>query len=147
MNQKKRYWIRRLLMLLMMGLIVFALYQNIVQENNKSLSAGNEAPEFQLQTIDNKTVKLSDFRGKTVLLNFWATWCKPCRTEMPAIQQAYEQWRARGVEVLAINIAETPLAVTNFAKEFGLTFPILLDPQREVTKLYKVGPIHLCLYR
>jgi peroxiredoxin len=125
----------------MAGLIVFALYQNLSATGKERLEVGDKAPDFQLQTLDGKVVKLSDYHGKVVLINFWATWCQPCRTEMPDLQKVYESWRGRGLEVLAVNIAETPVAVQAFKKELGLTFPILLDSQKEVTKLYKVGPI------
>lgn len=85
------------------------------------------APDFSAQTLTGETVKLSDYRGKPVMLNFWATWCPPCRAEMPAIQEAYEQYQAQGFTVLAINNAEPASLVAPFAEQLGLAFPIVMD--------------------
>ena len=91
-------------MVVMLVLIGFALYQT---GESEAVEVGRTAPDFELTTLDGKTVRLSDFRGKGVLINFWASWCKPCRDEMPAIQRVYERHRDKGLEVLAVNIAET----------------------------------------
>lgn len=141
MNHKQRYWIRRMLLLLMLGLIAFALYQSFMQKDKEQLEVGDFAPNFQVQTHDGKALKLSDYRGKVILLNFWATWCGPCRTEMPDIQKVYDTWKPRGLEVIAMNIAETPISVSNFTEQLKLTFLIGLDTDKTVTKTYKVGPI------
>ena len=141
MNRNTRYWVRRGLMILMAGMIGFALYQPVEGTKEKGPVVGSQAPDFQLETLDGKSLRLSDLRGKGVLVNFWATWCKPCREEMPAIQKMYEKYRDRGFEVVAVNIAETPVAVQGFTRQLGLTFPVVLDRDRQVTKLYQVGPI------
>ncbi len=91
------------------------------------LKIGTEAPDFTLKTLDGKEVSLSDYRGKKVLLNFWATWCDPCKAEMPEMQKYYDEHKSENIEILAVNI--DPLNnVKGFVKEYGLTFPILLDP-------------------
>jgi peroxiredoxin len=141
LNQVQRYWFRRILFVVMFGLIAYALYQTFTATDKNRLDIGDEAPDFQIQTLDGKTVQLSDYRGKVVLLNFWATWCKPCRTEMPDIQRVYDKFKERNFEVLAVNIAEQPVTVNSFAKGLRLTFPIGLDSQKEITKMYKVGPL------
>lgn len=104
---------------------------------------GYFAPDFALPDLDGKTVRLSDFRGKkAVFLNFWATWCPPCRLEMPTMEKAYRTYRADGLEILAISIDAGPKsAVKNFLKEFDLTFPALLDPDMEVLRLYRISGI------
>jgi len=113
-------------MVVMLVLIGFALYQT---GESEAVEVGRTAPDFELTTLDGKTVRLSDFRGKGVLINFWASWCKPCRDEMPAIQRVYERHRDKGLEVLAVNIAETEVTVDGFVRHLDLTFPILLDPK------------------
>ncbi|WP_460415426.1 thiol-disulfide oxidoreductase ResA [Planifilum fimeticola] len=138
MNRRTRFWVRRLLMLAMLALIGFALYQT---GESEAVEIGQTAPDFELTTLDGKTVRLSEFRGKGVLINFWASWCKPCRDEMPAIQRVYERHRDKGLEVLGVNIAETGVTVDGFVRHLDLTFPILLDQNREVTQLYGIGPI------
>jgi len=106
------------------------------------MKKGVAAPDFTLETLDGKSVTLSDLKGKVVLLNVWATWCAPCREEMPAIQQAYDAYKDAGLEVLGVNLRENNITVKGFANEFKLTFPILLDKEAKVgVDLYKVVPI------
>ena len=77
---------------------------------------GNLAPDFQLDNLDGKPVALSDLKGKPVLLNFWATWCPPCRDEMPYIQEIYDEWSDEGLVVLAINYGESASRVKEFVQ-------------------------------
>ncbi|MED1948064.1 MULTISPECIES: peroxiredoxin [Brevibacillus] len=104
------------------------------------IEKGNTAPDFELQQIGGDTVKLSDLRGKKVILNLWATWCPPCRAEMPDMQRYYEENKEKGVVILGVNLTDTessPEAVADFVKLYGITFPILLDPDKEVANVYK----------
>jgi peroxiredoxin len=98
---------------------------------------GALAPDFDLKSLSGEKVSLRDFGGKIVLLNFWATWCAPCRIEMPAIQSRFEQHRSE-LEVLAINFDEPSDQVQAFVQELGLTFTVLLDPGGEVQRLYQI---------
>ena len=96
---------------------------------------GKPAPDFRLKTLDGNEIKLSDLRGKTVLINLWASWCPPCRYEMPGIQAAYEKFKSKGLVVLGINFtAQDNLQdVRDFVTELKLTFPILLDESGDVS--------------
>ena len=98
------------------------------------------APTFTLETLEGKSVTLSDLRGKMVLLNFWATWCPPCRAEMPAFQEAYADYVEKDFVIIAVNATaqDSPEAVAEFIAEFGLSFPIMLDRTGEVNRLYQV---------
>jgi cytochrome c biogenesis protein CcmG/thiol:disulfide interchange protein DsbE len=100
--------------------------------------AGFAAPDFSLETREGGTISLSDLRGQAVLVNFWATWCPPCRAEMPAIQRVYEDYRDQGFTVLAVDVGEGDAQVAAFVDEQGLTFPILLDRDGGVSKRYQV---------
>lgn len=102
---------------------------------------GESAPDFQAQNLDWQTISLSDLRGKPVLLNFWATWCPPCREEMPYLQQIHEEWSGEGLIVLAVNIGESPAAVEEFAQVYNLTLPILLDINGAAAQVYNVTAI------
>ncbi len=85
------------------------------------------SPELNLLSLDGTPVALSDYRGKVVLVNLWATWCPPCRAEMPALQSFYDKYKANGFELIGINQEETKDVVEPFVQEFGLSFPIWLD--------------------
>jgi len=101
------------------------------------IARGQEAPEFQLNTLQGASVKLSDYRGKPVLINFWATWCTPCKEEIPLLQAAYEQHSGELV-VLGVNAGESAGVVQNYLEEVNMTFPVLLDIGDEVSILYLV---------
>ena len=98
------------------------------------------APDFTLETLDGQTITLSDLRGKVVMVNLWASWCPPCRAEMPAIEQIYQANKTRGLEVLAVNTTnqDSEEAAAQFAQDFGLTFPILLDRDGTVSRRYQL---------
>ena len=102
---------------------------------------GNLAPNFQLPNLDGETVSLSDLRGKPVMLNFWATWCPPCRAELPYIQQIYEEQSTRGFVVLTVNLGESPSKVKEFVQSYGLSFPVLLDTKQGTAQKYNIGGI------
>jgi peroxiredoxin len=100
---------------------------------------GHLAPDFLLQTLDGREVRLSDYRGHLVLLNFWATWCGPCKIEMPGIEQVYREFRSKGFAVLAVSSDPEGAAVTRpYRDSLGLTFTIAHDPEMLVGRLYGV---------
>lgn len=102
---------------------------------------GNLAPDFQLKDLDGKTVSLRDLQGSPVMLNFWATWCGPCRNEMPYLQQIYEKWRDKGLKVLMINLSETTSTVRQFMQDNKYSFPVLLDTNGDVSSKYNITAI------
>lgn len=103
-----------------------------------SVPVGSIAPDLSLQTLDGKPASLADFRGQVVMVNFWATWCPPCRAEMPDMQQVYDERRGRDFTILAVNIQEAQQPVAGFVTKYGLGFPILMDVSGEVTQRYGV---------
>jgi peroxiredoxin len=92
------------------------------------------APDFELRGIDDEIYRLRDYRGRVVVINFWATWCPPCRKEMPSMQRAWERWREHGIELLAVNVGEGEDEVFAFAAEYELEFPVLLDPSGRLVR-------------
>ena len=97
------------------------------------------AADFSVPTPDGKRLRLADYRGKVVFLNFWATWCPPCREEMPAMERLYRRFRDRGLVVLAVSVdAEGAAAVTPFVRERKLSYPIGLDPAMALAGKYDV---------
>ncbi len=107
---------------------------------NPRPEVGHPGPDFALPTLGGKTVRLSAFRGqKAVLINFWATWCAPCRLEMPTMERVYQRYKGKALEILAVSVDSGPKsAVKNFMDELGLTFPALLDPEMKVLQLYRL---------
>jgi thiol-disulfide isomerase/thioredoxin len=132
------------------GLAVFLFFgldlagnQQGIEENHTgadlpgSAALGRAAPDFELETFGGENVRLRDLRGKIVLINFWATWCEPCKIEMPFFERLYQENKSR-LEILAVNFDEDQQKVEQFAQEYGLSFPVLLDPGAEVQNLYRV---------
>lgn len=105
--------------------------------NTPAPIANAPAPDFTLAALDGSQVRLSDLKGRVVLVNIWATWCPPCRAEMPTIQTVYEQYRDQGFTVLAVDQDEAPPIVAAFMNENKLTFPALLDAGNRVGWMYQ----------
>ncbi len=122
-------------------IIVSADASGATRTNNlPAPQAGFPAPDFVLKSPQGESYTLSELRGQAVLVNLWATWCPPCRAEMPAIERMYQEYKARGFIVLAINTTsqDDPFAVVPFTQEYSLSFPILLDERGEVAKAYQL---------
>jgi peroxiredoxin len=101
-------------------------------------TVGMQAEDFRLTDLAGKEQSLSQYRGKIVLLNFWATWCKPCTTEMPAMQTVYDKLRDKGFVVLAVNELEDNAKVREHIKQYGHTFPVLMDHDNTVANQFGV---------
>jgi peroxiredoxin len=101
-------------------------------------TVGMQAEDFRLNDLEGKSQSLSQYRGKIVLVNFWATWCKPCTTEMPAMQKIYDKLRDKGFVVLAVNELEDDAKVREHIKQYGHTFPVLMDRDNKVANQFGV---------
>ncbi len=138
---KNKRFVLRVTVLVIIALALGGALISAFMNDDTPVRVGEPAPDFRLDNVEGDSVRLSDFEGQGVFINFWATWCGPCREEMPDIQAQYEVFKDQGVEVLAVNIAESELAASRFAERLNLTFPILLDHDRTVTKQFEVGDI------
>lgn len=122
------------------------LPDNIVDENldvEAGLEIGQKAPNFELKSLDGETFKLSDYKGQMVMLNFWASWCPPCRVEMPHMETYYQEYKEEhNIEILAVNMTTLERGskekVPEFVNKHELTFPILMDEKGDVKDLYEV---------
>ena len=143
-KKRNRLIYRTAILLVLLGAIIFAIVSNL-QADNTVYRVGDQAPDFQLTQINKnneaETIQLSDLRGKGVMLNFWATWCKPCEREMPYMQELYPRYKELGIEIVAVSLDSTELVVDRFIDNYDLTFPIPHDTTGEIRDLYKVGPI------
>ncbi|WP_058308802.1 peroxiredoxin family protein [Gracilibacillus massiliensis] len=139
-----------IIVILLIAMMAYAVIDFLIEDQDSEeaaenaevgLDIGNVAPNFELQTLAGETVSLADFRGKPVMLNFWATWCPPCRAEMPDMQQFHED---TDITILAINLTTTEASeedVPAFKEEFGLDFTIPMDRENKVSDLYQIRPI------
>lgn len=99
---------------------------------------GRSAPDFALKSSTGENMRLSEHRGEVVMVNFWATWCGPCRQEMPLLDELYSRYQRVGFSLLGVNIDDNSSKAMNMASELGVSFPVLFDSRKEVSKLYEV---------
>ena len=130
-----------LVLLLIAGLIAAGsgAWVALSRTTGHPLRSGARAPGFELPSVAGGSESLARYRGRVLFVNFWATWCAPCREEAPALQRLYERLRAEGFEVLAISIDDAGARekVEGFVREFGLDFPVLLDADQRVYRAYQ----------
>ncbi|MGG3450067.1 thiol-disulfide oxidoreductase ResA [Domibacillus aminovorans] len=139
-KKKKRLYIRTAILGVLAGLVIYTLYTNLTKDSRGTLEAGDKAPDFVLTDMSGEQHRLSDYEGKGVFLNFWGTWCEPCKKEMPHMEKMAQEY-AGEVEILAVNVGESNFQVQNFAEQYGLTFPIAIDKSKEVMNTYGVNPL------
>lgn len=133
--------------------ILITLYIPAFSQSNTPLElqlqqAGFDIPsetlpliDFELKNLSGETKKLSDYKGQFIFLNFWATWCGPCRSEMPSMEAVYQELKSDGFTIVAVDLGEKKSTVQKFADEFDLTFPILLDESNLVGSMYNAQSI------
>ena len=142
MKINKRVYIYVVILLLGFAWIVISADRSGISTSGliPAPQQGFLAPDFELQTTSGETIKLSDLRGQAVLVNLWATWCPPCRAEMPSIEKVYNEYKDDGLVVLAVDMTyqDTQSNIAPFVAEYGLTFPILLDQSGDVGNAYQL---------
>ena len=119
-------------------LIGFALTVFAASSLASSGLAGKPAPDFALKSSAGQNLRLSEYRGDVVMINFWATWCGPCRQEMPLLDQLYSRYERVGFNLLGVNIDDDSDRALDMIRELGVNFPVLFDARKEVSKLYDV---------
>lgn len=139
--EKRRFKPVSLIVITIIAVAIVFFLQRYVSFLNLSrrtlVVVGNTAPVFTFPGLDGKMVSLTDYKGKVVFLNVWATWCLPCREEMPSMEKLYQQLKGEDFEILAVSIDATGAkAVGPFMKEYRLSFPALLDPGGTIQSLY-----------
>lgn len=144
-KMRNRYIYRASIIAILAAAVVYALITNLKSEKETNHDIGDEAPNFELMQInknnDQEKINLSELKGKGIMLNFWGTWCAPCREEMPYMESLYPEYQEKGVEIIAVNLDQSELKVDQFIKEFDLTFPVPHDVRDEVRELYGIGPL------
>lgn len=140
-KKKKRFIVRVTILVLLIGVIVFTIYNNLTKETIQVMKVGDEAPDFSLVDMKGEKYQLSKYRGQGVFLNFWGTWCKPCEEEFPLMEKQYQVFKDQGVEILAVDIAESDFVVQKFVDRKHLTFPVLIDKTKSVMESYNINPL------
>ncbi|WP_252314471.1 thiol-disulfide oxidoreductase ResA [Sinobaca sp. H24] len=142
MTKKRKRWFFRASLLSTIAMVLgYVFYTNVTGNEYVAIQEGSTAPNFQLETLEGKTVELEDYRGQGVFLNFWGTYCPPCEEEMPYMDNQYQVFKDRGVEILAVDVGESNLAVERFVTRHNLSYPILMDREQDVLDLYGIGPL------
>jgi len=136
-NSLKTTLVVTLALILSAGLAITGCSSNSAP-STQGTGVGNLAPDFQLDNLEGESVSLSDFRGKPVMLNFWATWCRPCVSEMPDIQSVYEEQSAEGLVLLPVNMGGTSSQVKEFLQSHNLSLPVLLDTTQAIAQKYNI---------
>ncbi len=129
--------------LILLAVVLFGLLavQACTPSSTSGVRLGNLAPDFTLLDLEGNQVSLSDFRGETVFINFWATWCPPCRAEMPEIEAVYQEYKDKGVVVIGVDILEPEDVVRQFVEQGGYSWIFVLDTSGEVAANYEIAAI------
>ena len=125
-------------MLLVLVLLVGAC-SGLGEAVPQGVEEGSQARDFSLHNLAGEKVSLSDYKGKVVLINFWATWCPPCRAEIPDLEAAYREHQDDDFVVLGVSIEDPPETVQAFVAEYGVTYPVLLDSEGEMVRVYRAA--------
>jgi peroxiredoxin len=120
-------------------LIIFVFTSLLLMGTTNAANIQGKAPNFTLKSNSGKNIKLTELRGQVILLNFWASWCGPCRQEMPLLEKLQQRYSALGFTVLGVNVEEDPSKAKSLLKDIPVSFPILFDTQNTVSKLYDVS--------
>lgn len=138
-KKRNRLMFRSSILLVLFAAVVFALVSNF-NKDRTVVAVGDQAPNFQLKKMNGsgEVVALSDLKGKGVMINFWATYCGPCKDEMPYMAELYKEYQDKGIEILAVSVDSTDLVVNRFVEDYGLNFPIMRDKGSQVMELYNV---------
>ncbi|WP_339272026.1 redoxin domain-containing protein [Paenibacillus sp. FSL W8-0187] len=129
-------WVRGLILAILLAAAAYALFQSMMKDGQIA-EIGHAAPGFEAVNLQGEPVRLSDYKGQAVLLNFWASWCGPCVNEMPILNEAYAQ--EPGVEIIAVNIGESREKAEAFVRKHQLDIPIVLDQQNKIKGKYGIS--------
>ncbi len=118
---------------------LFAVGASLASFSSAAVAPPSTAPDFTLRSSEGHNLRLHEQRGQIVMVNFWASWCAPCKVELPHLNRLYDKYRASGFVLLGVNIDEDPRLAASIAQRMGLKFPILLDSDKAVAKRYDLG--------
>ncbi len=139
MSRSNKVLLQIVILLAVATIGVYTIGGSLFGDQEKRIpKAGDKLPDFKLMTSAGQAVSLSDYRGKPVIVNFWGTFCPPCVEETPALQRQYEKWKQDGLVILGVNLDEEPIRVANFTRQFGVSYPIVIDQRLELARKFGV---------
>lgn len=143
-KKRNRLIFRSVVLVVLLAAVAYALISNL-SEDDANVEEGDEAGDFKLNQVndanDTESIQLSDLEGKGVMINFWATYCEPCKVEMPYMEELYPEYKDKGVEIVAVSLDATQLVIDKFLDEYDLTFPVVHDTNDQVLDQYGVEPL------
>lgn len=142
---KQMRWLAGFAALALASILALAGCAPATETTRRGIQVGSVAPDVVLQGLDGSTASLDEYRGQVVLLNFWATWCEPCRDEIPDLEAAYQAGQEGGFVVLGLAVEEPQETVAPFVQEMGMTYPVFLDVQGSVKKVFRVSGLPMSL--
>lgn len=140
-KKRKRSITRGIILVILVLAIGYTVYSTATKDKVEALQIGDNAPDFELVDLNGNKHRLSDYEGQGVFLNFWGTWCEPCKKEMPAMDRQHGVFKDQGVHVLAVNIAQSEFEVQTFVDTYNLNFPVVIDKTKDVMKQYNIKPL------
>lgn len=144
---QRRFIIQSLVIVSLIAGLFYSIYTNfLLNKETVGQDQNQTAPDFTLHDIHGNEIKLSDFQGKGIVLNFWATYCPPCEKEMPYLNKVYQEYKEKGIDILAVNAKEPRVIVSPFASEKKLSFPILLDRTGAVVDTYNISNLPVTFF-
>ncbi len=145
-KKKKRSITRGIILTILAVAIGYSVYVSAMKEEVEVIKVGSKAPDFELTDILGVKHRLSDFEGQGVVLNFWGTWCAPCEREFPAMENQYADFADKGVEIIAVNYAQSDFEVKKYVQNMGMTFPVAIDKKKSVFAAYNIGPLPTTIF-
>lgn len=147
MEKKKQRSITRGIILAVLALAIgYTIYAAVTKDKVNLITVGATAPDFEVVDLEGEKHRLKDYEGEGVLLNFWGTWCGPCEREFPAMTRQYESYSKEGVQIIAVNYAQSRFEVENYVENMGMTFPVAIDKTTSVFKAYNIGPLPTSIF-
>lgn len=126
--------------------IGYSIFAAVTKDKIELIAAGAEAPDFEVVDLNGEKHRLKDYKGQGVLLNFWGTWCEPCEREFPAMEKQYDTFKQQGVEIIAVNYAQSAFEVNKYVANMGMTFPVAIDKTKSVFTAYNIGPLPTSIF-
>ncbi|MFO1444144.1 thiol-disulfide oxidoreductase ResA [Bacillus sp. Bva_UNVM-123] len=136
--KRKRLIYRIAILCILAFIVIFTLYNKDNKKDTVYSLQGKPAINFKSKTINNEEIELNKLADKKIIVNFWASWCQPCRREMPAFEEAYSNNKDKNFNIIAVNVGDSDFVVNQFTKKYNLSFPILGDKDTSIQSSYKV---------